>query len=144
MFSSNFRNERAVRSGLEAQPRGVLVQLGLCGDVFDPQNMVLAKEIEMARTFFASRRVRLARRPHQPKRVDLTAPDRRLLDWTEAGHALRDRGRSQSIHEWFTELLKNNRLRTFQIGLDCQLRLNSHHLRTSILWLRVPDGAGEI
>jgi len=45
-------NERAVRSGLEVlKPRGVLVQLGLGGDVSIPQNMVVAKEIEMRGTF---------------------------------------------------------------------------------------------
>ncbi|MGL4284920.1 MAG: L-idonate 5-dehydrogenase [Phreatobacter sp.] len=45
-------NERAVRSGLEVlRPRGVLVQLGLGGDVSIPQNMVVAKEIEMRGTF---------------------------------------------------------------------------------------------
>lgn len=39
-------NERAVRSGLEVlKPRGVLVQLGLGGDVSIPQNLVVAKEI---------------------------------------------------------------------------------------------------
>lgn len=45
-------NERAVRSGLEVlRPRSVLVQLGLGGDVAIPQNMVVAKEIEMKGTF---------------------------------------------------------------------------------------------
>lgn len=45
-------NERAVRSGLEVlKPRGVLVQLGLGGDVAIPQNLVVAKEIEMRGTF---------------------------------------------------------------------------------------------
>jgi L-idonate 5-dehydrogenase len=41
-----------VRSGLEVlKPRSVLVQLGLGGDVSIPQNMVVAKEIEMKGTF---------------------------------------------------------------------------------------------
>jgi len=45
-------NERAVRSGLEVlRLRGVLVQLDLGGDVSIPQNMVVAKEIEMRGTF---------------------------------------------------------------------------------------------
>jgi L-idonate 5-dehydrogenase len=45
-------NERAVRSGLEVlRPRGILVQLGLGGDVSIPQNVVVAKEIEMRGTF---------------------------------------------------------------------------------------------
>lgn len=45
-------NERAVRSGLEVlRPRSTVVQLGLGGDVSIPQNMVVAKEIEMKGTF---------------------------------------------------------------------------------------------
>ena len=45
-------NERAVRSGLEVlKPRGILMQLGLGGDVSIPQNLVVAKEIEMRGTF---------------------------------------------------------------------------------------------
>ncbi len=45
-------NERAVRTGLEAlAPRAVLVQLGLGGDISLPQNMIVAKEIEIRGTF---------------------------------------------------------------------------------------------
>jgi L-idonate 5-dehydrogenase len=45
-------NERAIRSGLEVlRPRGVLLQLGLGGDVSIPQNTVVAKEIEVRGTF---------------------------------------------------------------------------------------------
>ena len=45
-------NQRALRSGIEVlKPRGVLVQLGLGGDVSIPQNMVVAKEIEIRGTF---------------------------------------------------------------------------------------------
>jgi L-idonate 5-dehydrogenase len=45
-------SERAVRSGLEVlKPRGVLVQLGLGGDISIPQNIVVAKEIEIRGTF---------------------------------------------------------------------------------------------
>jgi len=45
-------NERAARSGLEVlKPRGILVQLGLGGDVSIPQNMVVGKDIEMRGTF---------------------------------------------------------------------------------------------
>lgn len=45
-------NERAVRSGLEVlAPRGILVQLGLGGDIAIPQNMIVAKEIELRGTF---------------------------------------------------------------------------------------------
>ncbi len=45
-------NERAVRTGLEVlRPRSTVVQLGLGGDVSIPQNIVVAKEIEMKGTF---------------------------------------------------------------------------------------------
>src|SRR5215468_6305109 len=45
-------NERAIRSGLEVlRPRGVLLQLGLGGEVSIPQNTVVAKEIEIRGTF---------------------------------------------------------------------------------------------
>ena len=45
-------NERAIRSGLEVlKPRGVLVQVGLGGDVSIPQNIVVAKEIDIRGTF---------------------------------------------------------------------------------------------
>lgn len=33
------------------KPRGILIQLGLSGDVSIPQNLVVAKEIEMRGTF---------------------------------------------------------------------------------------------
>ncbi|WP_426239220.1 L-idonate 5-dehydrogenase [Pararhizobium sp. DWP1-1-3] len=45
-------NGQAVRSGLDVlKPRSVLVQLGLGGDVSIPQNLLVAKEIEMKGTF---------------------------------------------------------------------------------------------
>jgi L-idonate 5-dehydrogenase len=41
-----------MRAGLEVlKPRSVLVQLGLGGDVTIPQNVIVAKEIEMKGTF---------------------------------------------------------------------------------------------
>ena len=45
-------NEMAVRSGLDLlRPRGMLVQLGLGGDVSIPQNTIVTKEIEIRGTF---------------------------------------------------------------------------------------------
>ncbi|MFC0245612.1 L-idonate 5-dehydrogenase [Falsochrobactrum ovis] len=45
-------NEQALRSGLEViKPRGIIVQVGLGGDVSIPQNMVVAKEIELRGSF---------------------------------------------------------------------------------------------
>ncbi|NKN35194.1 L-idonate 5-dehydrogenase [Agrobacterium sp. a22-2] len=65
-------NERAVRSGLEVlRPRSVLVQLGLGGDVAIPQNMVVAKEIEMKGTFRFHEEFALAIDLINCRRVDL-------------------------------------------------------------------------
>ncbi|OBZ94964.1 phosphoesterase [Pararhizobium polonicum] len=45
-------NERAVRSGLDVlKPRGILMQLGLGGDVSIPQNLIVSKEIDMRGSF---------------------------------------------------------------------------------------------
>jgi L-idonate 5-dehydrogenase len=45
-------NQRALRSGIEVlKPRGVLVQVGIGGDVSIPQTMVVAKEIDIRGTF---------------------------------------------------------------------------------------------
>jgi L-idonate 5-dehydrogenase len=45
-------NEAALRTGLEClKPRSVLVQLGLGGDISIPQNMIVAKEIEIRGSF---------------------------------------------------------------------------------------------
>ena len=65
-------NERAVRSGLEAlKPRSTVVQLGLGGDVSIPQNMVVAKEIEMKGTFRFHEEFGLAVDFINHRRVDL-------------------------------------------------------------------------
>lgn len=45
-------SERAVRSGLDVlKPRGVIVQVGLGGDISVPQNLIVAKEIDLRGTF---------------------------------------------------------------------------------------------
>jgi L-idonate 5-dehydrogenase len=65
-------NERAVRSGLEVlAPRGVLMQLGLGGDIAIPQNMVVAKEIEIRGTFRFHEEFGLAVDLINQRRVDL-------------------------------------------------------------------------
>lgn len=65
-------NERAVRSGLEVlAPRGLLVQLGLGGDMSIPQNMIVAKEIEIRGTFRFHEEFGLAVDLINQKRVDL-------------------------------------------------------------------------
>jgi L-idonate 5-dehydrogenase len=65
-------NERAVRAGLDVlRPRGVLVQLGLGGDVSIPQNLVVAKEIEIRGTFRFHAEFALAVDLINRRRVDL-------------------------------------------------------------------------
>jgi L-idonate 5-dehydrogenase len=99
-------NESAVRSGLEVlRPRSVLVQLGLGGDVSIPQNLVVAKEIEMRGTFRFHEEFALAVDLINARRVDLkplmsgTFP---ITDAVAAFEAASDRSRSMKIHLSFT------------------------------------------
>ena len=81
-------NERAVRSGLEVlKPRGILVQLGLGGDVSIPQNIVVAKEIEMRGTFRFHEEFGLAVDLINQKRVDLKPLLTGVFGLDEAVHA---------------------------------------------------------
>ncbi len=65
-------NERALRAGLEAmRPRGVVVQLGLGGDVSIPQNMVVAKELSICGSFRFHAEFKLAVRLINSGRVDM-------------------------------------------------------------------------
>ncbi len=62
----------ALRSGLEVlQPRGTLVQLGLGGDVALPQNVVVAKELEIRGSFRFHPEFELAVRLIDEGRADL-------------------------------------------------------------------------
>jgi L-idonate 5-dehydrogenase len=92
-------NERAVRSGLEVlKPRGILVQLGLGGDVSIPQNIVVAKEIEMRGTFRFHEEFGLAVDLINQRRVDLTPLLTGVFGLDEAMHAFEVAGdRSQSM-----------------------------------------------
>jgi L-idonate 5-dehydrogenase len=99
-------NESAVRSGLEAlRPRSVLVQLGLGGDVSIPQNLVVAKEIEMKGTFRFHEEFALAVDLINARRVDLkplmsgTFP---IANAVAAVEAAGDRSRSMKIQLSFT------------------------------------------
>jgi L-idonate 5-dehydrogenase len=65
-------NERALRAGLEVmRPRGVVVQLGLGGDVSIPQNLVVAKELSICGSFRFHAEFALAVRLINEGRVDL-------------------------------------------------------------------------
>ncbi|OHV80503.1 L-idonate 5-dehydrogenase [Rhizobium sp. LCM 4573] len=94
-------NERAVRSGLEVlKPRSTVVQLGLGGDVSIPQNMVVAKEIEMKGTFRFHEEFGLAVALINKRRVNLkplltgTFP---LEDAITAFEAAGDRSKSMKV-----------------------------------------------
>ena len=67
-------NERALRLGLDVlRPRGILVQLGLGGDMALPMNQVTAKEIEMRGSFRFHEEFALAVDLINAKRVDLSS-----------------------------------------------------------------------
>ncbi|WP_285414611.1 L-idonate 5-dehydrogenase [Variovorax sp. efr-133-TYG-130] len=66
-------NERALRDGLEVmRPRGVVVQLGLGGDVSIPQNMVVSKELSICGSFRFHAEFALAVRLINEGQVDLS------------------------------------------------------------------------
>lgn len=94
-------NERAVRFGLEVlRPRSVLVQLGLGGDVAIPQNMVVAKEIEMRGTFRFHEEFGLAVDLINHRRVDLKPLITGVFPLDDAVAAFEtagDRGRSMKV-----------------------------------------------
>jgi L-idonate 5-dehydrogenase len=92
-------NERALRAGLEVlKPRGILVQLGLGGDVSIPQNMVVAKEIEMGGTFRFHEEFALAVDLINQRRVDLKQLLTGVFGLDEATHAFEVAGdRTQSM-----------------------------------------------
>ena len=66
-------NERALRDGLEVmRPRGVVVQLGLGGDVSIPQNVVVAKELSICGSFRFHAEFALAVRLINERRLDFS------------------------------------------------------------------------
>lgn len=94
-------DEHAVRSGLEVlKPRSVLVQLGLGGDVAIPQNLVVAKEIEMKGTFRFHEEFGLAVALINARRVDLSPLLTSVFpieDAVAAFEAAGDRSRSMKV-----------------------------------------------
>jgi L-idonate 5-dehydrogenase len=65
-------NERALRAGLETlRPRGIVVQLGLGGDISIPQNLVVAKELSICGSFRFHAEFALAVRLINEGRVDM-------------------------------------------------------------------------
>ncbi len=81
-------NERALRDGLEVmRPRGVVVQLGLGGDVSIPQNLVVAKELAILGSFRFHAEFALAVRLINERRVDLTPLITRAFPMAQAREA---------------------------------------------------------
>ena len=94
-------NEAALRAGLDIlRPRGVLVQLGLGGDVSIPQNLIVAKEIEIRGSFRFHEEFALAVDLINKRRVDLTPLLTTVLPLAEAEAAFRlagDRTRAMKV-----------------------------------------------
>jgi L-idonate 5-dehydrogenase len=94
-------NEAALRMGLECLlPRGVLLQLGLGGDISIPQNMIVAKEIEMRGSFRFHEEFALAVDLINNKRVDLKPLLTDVLPFEDAVKAFDlalDRSRSMKV-----------------------------------------------
>ncbi|OJF91329.1 L-idonate 5-dehydrogenase [Pararhizobium antarcticum] len=94
-------NERAVRSGLEVlKPRGILIQLGLGGDVSIPQNLVVSKEIDMRGTFRFHEEFALAVSLINQRRVDVKPLLTEIFPLEEAVRAFDtagDRSRSMKV-----------------------------------------------
>jgi L-idonate 5-dehydrogenase len=81
-------NERALRAGLETmRPRGVVVQLGLGGDVSLPQNMMVAKELSICGSFRFHAEFALAVRIINEARIDLSPVVTHAFPMTQAREA---------------------------------------------------------
>jgi L-idonate 5-dehydrogenase len=94
-------NERAFRDGLEVmRPRGVVVQLGLGGDVSMPQNMIVAKELSICGSFRFHAEFALAVQLINEGRVDLRPVVTRAYPMAQAREAFllaSDRKRAMKV-----------------------------------------------
>jgi L-idonate 5-dehydrogenase len=99
-------NERALRAGLEVlRPRGILMQLGLGGDVSIPQNVIVAKEIEIRGSFRFHEEFALAVDLINRRRVDVTpllTDIFEMKDAVKAFEAANDRSRSMKVQLSFS------------------------------------------
>jgi L-idonate 5-dehydrogenase len=87
-------------------PRGVVVQLGLGGDVSIPQNMVVAKELSICGSFRFHAEFALAVKLINEGRVDLSPVITRSFPMTEARAAFElasDRKRAMKVLIDFSE-----------------------------------------
>lgn len=94
-------NESAIRLGLEVlKPRGILVQLGLGGNIAVPQNLVVSKEIEIRGSFRFHEEFALAVDLINRKRVDLKPLLSEVLPLQRAEEAFQlagDRSRAMKV-----------------------------------------------
>ncbi|PRD42937.1 L-idonate 5-dehydrogenase [Phyllobacterium phragmitis] len=94
-------NERAVRAGMEVlRPRGILVQLGLGGDISIPQNLVVSREIDMRGSFRFHEEFGLAVDLINRRTVDMKPLLSEIFDFRDAVAAFEaagDRSRSMKV-----------------------------------------------
>jgi L-idonate 5-dehydrogenase len=94
-------NEQAILTGLDVlKPRGILVQLGLGGNIAVPQNLVVSKEIEIRGSFRFHEEFALAVDLINRRRVDLKPLLTEVLSLDQAEKAFQlagDRSRSMKI-----------------------------------------------
>lgn len=99
-------NEQALRSGLEVvRPRGIVVQLGLGGDVAIPQNTVVGKELSICGSFRFHTEFALAVKLINDGRVNLKPMITRSFPLTQAREAFElagDRKRAMKVVIDFT------------------------------------------
>jgi L-idonate 5-dehydrogenase len=94
-------NQQALLSGLEVmRPRGIVVQLGLGGDVTMPQNTIVGKELSICGSFRFHAEFALAVKLINEGRVDLKQVITRSFPMTQAREAFdlaSDRKRSMKV-----------------------------------------------
>jgi L-idonate 5-dehydrogenase len=94
-------NAQALRAGLDVmRPRGVVVQLGLGGDVAIPQNVVVAKELEIRGSFRFHAEFALAVRLINEGRVNLAPVVTHTMALAQAREAFElasDRSRAMKV-----------------------------------------------
>ena len=99
-------NERGLRAGIDVlKPRGILMQLGLGGDISIPQNLIVSKELEIRGSFRFHEEFALAVDLINRKRVNLKPlltgvyP---MADAVAAFEAANDRSKSMKVQLDFT------------------------------------------
>jgi len=94
-------NEQALRAGLEVlRPRGIVVQLGLGGDISIPQNTIVGKELSICGSFRFHAEFALAVRLINERRVNLKPMITRSFPLAQAREAFElasDRKRAMKV-----------------------------------------------